>query len=102
MAVKSKDELMEALKRVFADATDDNTLELITDISDTVDDLNRQVTESGEWEQKYNENDKQWREKYRDTFFNPSVKDEIKKEEKQEDSEEKPLTFDSLFKTELV
>lgn len=102
MAVKTKSELMEALKGKFADSTDDDTLSLITDISDTVDDLNRQVTESGDWEQKYKDNDKQWREKYRDTFFNPEAKEEIKKEETQKEPEEKPLTYDNLFKTEII
>lgn len=102
MAVKSKDEIMKALQGKFADATDDDTLSLITDISDTVDDLNKKVADSGNWEEKYKENDKQWREKYRDAFFNPEAKKEIEKEEKPpEERKEKPLTYESLFKTEL-
>ena len=55
------------------------------------------------WEKKYKENDEAWRKKYRDRFFNsPSEdgNDQIKPTDDDDETSEKNLTYDKLFKEE--
>lgn len=74
MAVKTKDELLSYLNTLTADSSDDSTLEMIQDFTDTLNNFesNSQV----DWEQKYNENDAKWRKKYRDRFFGKNSENE--------------------------
>ena len=101
MSVLKKSELMEKLKAILGDKTDDDTIVFIEDVSDTL-----EAGSSEDWKQKYEENDKKWREKYRDRFFNGDDDDsdiEKSKETENKESEkeqEKPLTFENLFKEE--
>lgn len=69
MAVLSKSELMEKLKGVIGDKSDDDTLAFIEDVSDTLDE---KKTDDTDWQKKYEENDKEWREKYKKRFFEQS------------------------------
>lgn len=96
MAVRTREELLEAIKARIGDATDDETLGFVEDVTDTLNDFETRSKDSTDWEQKYNDNDKQWREKYRARFFNNSTEEEDEIEEQQD----KPKTFADLFKTE--
>lgn len=99
MAVKSKEDILNALKQTFGDDTSDETLSLIEDVSDTYDDMSSKVQESGDWKSKYEENDKAWREKYRDRFYSKPI-DEAEPETELETEPNKPRNFEDLFKTE--
>lgn len=68
MAVLSHDELMTALATLVGERDDDETLNLLGDITDTINDTE-------DWKGKYEENDKKWRAKYKERFFTP---DEVK------------------------
>lgn len=102
MAVKSKDELINSLKEIIGDSTDDKALAFIEDVTDTFSDF--ESKSSTDWEQKYKENDEEWRRKYKERFFNTEVDES--KEDKPKDSiipetnDNSPKTFDELFKTE--
>ena len=103
--IKTKEEILEQIKSKIGDSTDDNDLALLENISDTLDDLKSRVSEAGDWKTKYEENDKAWKQKYRDRFFNTEAKEEIEEHEKEKEKEmeidePKNLTFDALFKTE--
>lgn len=102
MSVLTKNELMEKVKNFLGDDTSDEALEIIEDISDTV-----EAGNSEDWKQKYEENDKKWREKYRDRFFNGDNNDDTDNEKpketenkESEKEQEKLLTFENLFKGE--
>ena len=85
----SKEELLEKVKVYVGDRTDDETISLIEDISDSM-----EVDGDGEnWKEKYEELDNQWREKYIARFSEPSAvkEDEIEVEETETNS------FDDLF-----
>lgn len=69
MAIKTKDEIMNFIKDRTKDDTSDETLTFIEDISDTINNYEKQTKEENDWKKKYEDNDKQWREKYRDRFF---------------------------------
>lgn len=98
MAVKTKDEIMSTLKERFKDSTDDETLSFIEDISDTYDDMSARLNQAGDWREKYEENDKEWRQKYHDRFFNKP--DDEPDPEPEPDDSPKILRYEDLFKTE--
>lgn len=62
MAKLSKDELIEKVRKYVSDRNDDETIEIIEDISDSID------SSDDYWKQKYEENDKMWRDKYISRF----------------------------------
>lgn len=85
----SKEELLEKVKVYVGDRTDDETISLIEDISDSM-----EVTDDAEnWKEKYEELDNQWREKYIARFSEPSAikEDEIEVETTETNS------FEDLF-----
>lgn len=95
--IKTKDEILNAVKTLLGEAdSTDEALALFEDIADTLDGQG----DGEDWKTKYEENDNQWRQKYRDRFF--SKDDEPKREEEPstDDSSEEPQTFDELFEEE--
>lgn len=102
MAVLSKSELMEKLKGVIGDKSDDETLAFIEDVNDTLDE---KKTDDTDWQKKYEENDKEWREKYKKRFFEQSGNEGTDEgnegtDEGNEKTEEKTIEkFEDLFTT---
>lgn len=97
MAKLSKDELLEKVRTYVGDRTDDETLAIIEDISDSFD-----SSDGDEWKQKYEENDKMWRNKYISRFFEKND-DEIEDPTDEKDDEEKEYkTFEDLFEEEEI
>lgn len=94
MAVRTSEELMEVLKEKFDDS--DDSLKVIEDFSDTFKDYETKIGE--DWKTKYEENDADWRKRYRERFFSSPV--EVKEEQKEHIKEEdgKVRTFGELFK----
>lgn len=93
MAKLSKDELIEKVKKYVGDRTDDETIEIIEDISDSID-----SSDADEWKQKYKENDKMWRDKYISRFVE---KKEDELDAPAEHEEEKEYnSFEDLFEEE--
>ena len=96
MAVRTTQEIIDALKESFGESPDDTQLAMLEDVSDTFSDLNERCSE--DWKTKYEENDKAWRKRYTDRF---SGKADSETDTLEEDTEPpKPLTYESLFKTE--
>ena len=100
MAVLSKEDFMKSIKGRIGEDTSDEAMKFIEDMSDTFDDLTNRIGDKEDWKSKYEENDKQWREKYTSRFFSsdtttPSEVKEEQKEDVQEDGEE--TTFEDLF-----
>lgn len=103
MSVLTRDDLMSQVKTHFGEATDDASLKFIEDISDTITDLETKAKGDGEdWKTKFEENDKAWREKYRERFFSGSSESDdsgVTTVEKKIEAEDKaPKTFEELFK----
>lgn len=95
MAIKSTEELLNAIKARVGEDNSDEALELIEDVSDTLNDLNSKAT-------KYIENDAAWRKRYKERFFsgNSNNNDNDNDDEDDEPNKGKRLTFESLFKEE--
>ena len=97
MAVKSKAEILELIKARVGDDTSDEALAIIEDVTDTLNDYDARIADSGDWKARYEQNDAEWRKKYKDRFFTPPEEPEMVDEP--EEVEEK-RTFEDLFKTE--
>ena len=97
MAVKNKDEILEAIKTRVGEQTDDETISFLEDVSDTLTDLETRASGYGEdWKTKYEENDKTWRERYTSRFFSKEPEPDPKPEPEPEPEVKK--TFSDLFK----
>ena len=97
MAIKTKEELLSSINTVIGVETDDNTLSLIEDISDTFDDLTTKANGDGkDWKAEAEKIDREWRQKYHDRFFNPHDDKDIDPLDPP-DPNPKPLRFEDLF-----
>lgn len=94
MAKLSKDELIEKVRKYVGDRKDDDTIEIIEDISDSID-----SSEADEWKKKYEENDKMWRDKYISRFVEKK-EDEPDTPTEHDEEEKEYNSFDDLFEEE--
>lgn len=94
MAKLSKDELIEKVRKYVGDRNDDETIEIIEDISDSID-----SSEADEWKKKYEENDKMWRDKYISRFVEKK-EDEPDTPTEHEEEEKEYNSFEDLFEEE--
>lgn len=94
MAKLSKNELIEKVKKYVGDRTDDETIEIIEDITDSLD-----TSDADEWRQKYEENDKMWRDKYISRFLEKKD-DEPDTPTEHEEEEKEYNSFEDLFEEE--
>lgn len=95
MAKLSKDELIEKVKKYVGDRTDDETIEIIEDITDSID-----TSDADEWRRKYKENDKMWRDKYVSRFFDKKEEDPETPTEHEEEEEKEYNSYEDLFEKE--
>jgi hypothetical protein len=94
MARLTRDELIEKVRKYVGDRTDDETIEIIEDISDSID-----SSDADEWKQKFEENDKMWRDKYISRFLEKK-EDEPDTPTEHEEEEKDYNSFEDLFKEE--
>lgn len=94
MAKLSKDELIEKVRTYVGDRNDDGIIEIIEDISDSID-----SSAADEWKQKYEENDKMWRDKYISRFLEKK-EDEPDTPSEHEEEEKEYNSFEDLFEEE--
>lgn len=94
MAIKTKQEVLDGLKKFIPDEdTSDDTLAFLKDVSDTLD----AGADGAAWKQKAADVEKEWKQKYKDAFYNPPDKPDL---EPDSDTEPKHKTYADLFKTE--
>lgn len=94
MAKLSRDELLEKLKAYVGDRTDDETIEIIEDISDSFD-----TSDADEWKKKYEDNDKMWRDKYVSRFYDKK-EEELETPTEHEEVEKEYNSYNDLFEEE--
>lgn len=98
MAVKTREEILTAVKARVGDQTDDETIAFLEDITDTISDLETKAQGDGtDWKAKYEENDAEWRKKYTERFYSYEPNDDP--EPPKPDDTPKPKTFAELFTT---
>lgn len=92
MSIKSIDEILNAVKERIGDDTSDSAISFVEDISDTFNALSEQEN----WKQKYEQNDSEWRKKYRDRFLSG----ESSSDDDDNGDANEPLTYEKLFNVE--
>lgn len=91
MAIKTKQEVLEGLKKFIPDEdTSDDTLTFLKDVADTLD----AGADGAAWKQRAEDVEKEWKQKYKDAFYNPPDS------ESDSDPEPKHRSYADLFKTE--
>lgn len=102
MAVLSHDDFMNAVKGLAGDSADDNTLTMIENFTDTFNDLEARASDTTDWKTKYEQNDNEWREKYKARFFEGKEETdttEVLREQKEDITDDcKDISFNDLFK----
>ena len=69
MAVRTREELLAQINAVVGENNGDDVISLIEDVTDTMTDYETRVKGDGiNWKDKYEENDKMWRDKYISRF----------------------------------
>lgn len=94
MAVRTREELMEAIRGRVGDSDED--LAFIEDVTDTLSDLETRATDQTDWQARYEENDREWRERYRARFFNEEPPEPDPAEPDPEDHKT-PTSYVELF-----
>lgn len=101
MAVRTRDEILAAIRSRLGDDTSDDALSIIEDIDDTFADYETRTGD--DWKSKYDELDAQWRKRYRDRFFQKADNGETTPEDVKDDNaedlkdESEVKDFDELF-----
>ena len=90
MSVKTIDEIMTKVREIIGEDDSDEAIEFVEDISDTLESFSNVE----DWKTKYEENDKKWREKYRDRFFTSK---EVEEDDIEEPEEKEKKKFEDLF-----
>ena len=99
--VRSKDDLLEALKARIGESDDNETLAFLEDVTDTLSDYENKANGDGEdWKSKYEENDKAWRTKYKERFFTTPIQEDEQDIPNEEEPKLEKLTYENLFKEE--
>jgi CRISPR/Cas system CSM-associated protein Csm5 (group 7 of RAMP superfamily) len=97
MAVLSKEDFLTRINERIGDDNSDEAIAFMEDMSDTYEDMANKITDSTDWKKKYEENDKAWRDKYKERFISSHNEDE---DLSGNDDTPLPKTFDDLFKKE--
>lgn len=101
MAIRNREELLESIRNIVGDSTDDNTLQVLEDVTDTFTDFENKTANQTDWEAKYKENDESWRKKYAERFYTGDPSVPPKNNEPVIDEPPDKLTrFEELFTTE--
>lgn len=97
MAVKTRDEIMEAIRKRIGEDTSDEAISLLEDVADTFADYETKVADKTDWKTKYDEMDASWRKKYMDRFSGKTGEEIKEEQEEQIKDDSEPRTFDELF-----
>lgn len=98
MAILTKEELLKIVQTKLTDSDED--IAILENVTDTVNSMQDQ--ENINWKQKFEENDKAWRERYIARFSEPAAKQVEDKPPLPDQEEPLPksanVTYDDLFK----
>lgn len=101
MAIRTREEILKSIRNIVGDSTDDNTLQVLEDVTDTFTDFENKTANQTDWEAKYKENDEGWRKKYAERFYTGDPNVPAKNNESViNEPDDKPTRFEELFTTE--
>ena len=94
--VKTKDEILAEIKAYIGDRTDDETVSLVENLTDTLSDMEK----NGNAEARVKEVDDMWRKKYMERFFEGDKEEKIEDnedEEKEENDKSEEIKIEDLY-----
>lgn len=92
--VKTKDEIMEEIRAYIGDRSDDQTISLVENISDTIDDY----AAHGDYDNKLMAVEAEWRRRYIDRFMNGGEnKSEVEVEKTDDEEKAEEIKIDDLY-----
>lgn len=94
--VKTKDEIMEEIRAYIGDRADDETIALVENISDTIDDY----AAHGDYDEKLMAVEAEWRRKYIDRFMNGGenkIEVEVAKTDDEEKDNAEEIKIEDLY-----
>lgn len=95
--VKTKEEMLAEIKSYIGDRTDDETVSLVENITDTLSDMEK----NGNAEARVKEVEDMWRAKYMERFFDGDKEKKNSEVEEDEETDEKDkseeITIDDLY-----
>lgn len=97
MAIVKRDDLIRRLLERFDDSTSDEVIQLTEDLTDTLDDYDNRVNKAEDWKTRYEENDAEWRKRYKERFLNTSDSDDNNDNQDSNEYDYKNVTFNDLF-----
>ena len=97
MSVVDRDELIKRFSELFNDDNSDEVIQLTEDLSDTLSDYDKRVNDKEDWKTKFEENDAEWRKKYKERFLNTSNSEEENGNQDSDEDDYKNVTFNDLF-----
>ena len=97
MALVDRAELIKRFSELLNDDTSDEVIQLTEDLSDTLNDYDKRVNDKEDWKTKFEENDSEWRKKYKERFFNTPNSEEENDNQDSEEDDYKNVTFNDLF-----
>lgn len=83
--VKTKDEILAEIKTYIGDRTDDETVSLVENVTDTLSDMEK----NGNAAARVKEVEDMWRTKYMERFFDGDKEEKITEVKEDEETEEK-------------
>ena len=94
--VKTKDEIMEEIRAYIGDRADDQTIALVENISDTIDDY----AAHGNYDEKLMAVEAEWRRRYIDRFMNGGenkIEVEVAKTDDEEKDNAEEIKIEDLY-----
>lgn len=95
--IKTKEEILAEIKAYIGDRTDDETVSLVENVTDTLSDMEK----NGNAENRVKEVEDMWRAKYMERFFDGDKEKKNNEGEEDEETEEKDkseeITIDDLY-----
>lgn len=82
--VKTKEEMLAEIKAYIGDRTDDETLSLVENVTDTLSDMEK----NGNAEARVKEVEDMWRTKYMERFFDGGKEEKTTEDKEDEEAEE--------------
>lgn len=104
MSTLNREDFMNAVNTLLGDRTDEDTLNLVGDITDTYNSLEETSKNNEDMipRSELDRTNKEWAEKYKQRFFSTPVVEKETDEDKdiEKGKGNKKLTYENLFKTE--
>lgn len=98
MAVLTKEDFLSRINERIGEDNSDEAIAFMEDMCDTYEYMASKITDSTDWKKKYEDNDKAWRDKYKERFTSSHHEDDDLGGD--DDNTPSPKTFDDLFKKE--